>query len=118
MHLLNDDGSRTSSLNEAGDELFAKWFQKDDSVNDNMFHSDVRQQVKNFVRNVTFGEDDINADVLEDAINSLKSMKDPGPDGILDLVLKNINVRKPTFLKIINACLNLCCFPKEWKKII
>ena len=44
-------------------------------------------------------------------------MKAPGPDGILNLVLKkNINVITPSFLKIINACLNLCYFPKEWKK--
>ncbi|KAK2711144.1 hypothetical protein QYM36_012349, partial [Artemia franciscana] len=93
------------------------WFQKDDSVNDNLFHSYVRQQVQNFVQNVTSGVDEINADVLKDAIDSLKAMKAPGPDGILNLVLKkNINVITPSFLKIINACLNLCYFPKEWKK--
>ncbi|KAK2725755.1 hypothetical protein QYM36_000292 [Artemia franciscana] len=85
------------------------WFQKDDSVNDNMFHSDVRQQVQNFVQNVTSGVDEINADTLKDAIDSLKPMKAPGPDGILNLVLKkNINAITPSFLKIINACLNLC----------
>ena len=51
-------------------------------VNDNMFHSGLRQQVKNFVQNFTAGEDEINADVWKVATNSLKSMKAPGLDGI------------------------------------
>ena len=50
-----------------------------------MFHSDVRQQIKNFVQNVKSGEDKINADVLEDTANTLKSMKAPSRDRILIL---------------------------------
>ncbi|KAK2704307.1 hypothetical protein QYM36_016637 [Artemia franciscana] len=49
-----------------------------------------RQQVQYFLQNVTSGVDEINADVLKDAIDSLKPMKAPGPDGILNLVLKKI----------------------------
>jgi len=61
-------------------------FQKDDSFNDKMFHSDVSQQIINFVPNVKSGEDKINADVLKDTANTLKSMKAPGRDRILNLV--------------------------------
>ncbi|KAK2709962.1 hypothetical protein QYM36_013590 [Artemia franciscana] len=56
---------------------------------DNMSHSDVRK-VQNFVQNVTSGVDEINADVLKDASDSLKPMKAPGPDGILNFVLKKL----------------------------
>ena len=51
-----------------------------------MFHSDVRQQIINLVQNVKSREDKINADVLKDTANTLKSMKAPGRDRILNLV--------------------------------
>ena len=59
---------------------------------------------------------EVNLDELQETIRDTSSMKAGGPDGILNLVLKNnINVLSPIMLKIINTCLKLSYFPKEWK---
>lgn len=54
---------------------------------------------------------------LQNAAQSLRCNKAPGPDGIPVEVIKEIAVQRPEMLlKMYNTCLGEGIFPKQWKK--
>lgn len=56
-----------------------------------------------------------NAEIV-DAGQGIPTGKAPGPDGVPDLVIKQISAIKPEMLRdMFNACLRESTFPKEWK---
>jgi len=51
-----------------------------------------------------------------DAGQRIPNGRAPGPDGVPDLVIKQISTNKPEILRdMFNACLRESTFPKEWK---
>ncbi|KAK2710642.1 hypothetical protein QYM36_011983 [Artemia franciscana] len=58
-----------------------------------------------------------NASKRKVVVESIKPMKAPGPDGIMNFTIKkNINVLSPTLLKLFNSCLKTSYFPVLWKQ--
>lgn len=54
---------------------------------------------------------------LVELANALPSGKAPGPDGILDTVLKVVILKRPVEVaNVLNKCLRNGCFPSAWKE--
>ena len=105
------------SYQEAGEVFFDKWFTPDDCSTETSYHRQIRGQLEYVFDNNQDKLSPISTDSLQDAINSLKPLKAPGLDGIVNIVIKkNSHVLAPTLLKIYNACLNIMYFPRDWKK--
>ena len=117
IHVTKDDGSITTSTKEAGKVLFQKWFGKDDVSSDTQYHTKLRSVVTEILTMEDNDEITITEEDLSEAINSMRSLKAPGPDCIVSLILKkNINVITPSLLKILNAGITLRYFPSAWKR--
>uniref|UniRef100_A0A2S2P488 Reverse transcriptase domain-containing protein n=1 Tax=Schizaphis graminum TaxID=13262 RepID=A0A2S2P488_SCHGA len=59
---------------------------------------------------------EVNMAEVTEAISKIPLGKAPGPDGIPDMVIKEIAARKPqTLCRIFNLCLKHGSFPKTWK---
>lgn len=51
------------------------------------------------------------------AANRLAASKTPGPNGIMNEVMKKIAREAPTvLLEVMNKCLDECTFPARWKR--
>lgn len=62
------------------------------------------------------GFPEITTQEIIEAGRKIPTGKAPGPDGVPDLVIKQISVVKPeVFRELFNACLRDSTFPKEWK---
>ncbi|KAK2723726.1 hypothetical protein QYM36_002164, partial [Artemia franciscana] len=77
--------------------------------------------IRNETENISSENQDkmepITMEILQDVIKSIKPMKAPGPDGIMNFTIKkNINVLSPTLLKLFNSCLKTSYFPVLWKQ--
>ena len=117
IHVAKDNGVFAESYQEAGEVFFDKWFTPDDCSTETSYHRQIRGQLEYVFDNNQDKLSPISTDSLQDAINSLKPLKAPGLDGIVNIVIKkNSHVLAPTLLKIYNACLNIKYFPRDWKK--
>ncbi|KAK2716071.1 hypothetical protein QYM36_010595 [Artemia franciscana] len=81
----------------------------------------VVELIRNETENISSENQDkmepITMEILQDVIKSIKPMKAPGPDGIMNFTIKkNINVLSPTLLKLFNSCLKTSYFPVLWKQ--
>jgi hypothetical protein len=104
-------------------ELIANNFEKSHTLTQQMSHSNDKK-VNNFVK--TLGEDyqvnnDENTyattDEIKCIIKAMKNNKAPGFDGIQNILLKNLPENAISLLtKIINSCLRISYFPREFKK--
>lgn len=73
--------------------------------NNDIFHS------VHYISNRSFFEPISNHDILN-VLNSLKSAKSPGLDGLNSIVLKKLNVISFSLCCIFNRCVNEGYFPK------
>ena len=117
VHILKQDGSMTDSPKEAGEQLLGKWFSSDDNSNDSVAQKLIRNETENISSENQDKMEPITMEILQDVIKSIKPMKAPGPDGIMNFTIKkNINVLSPTLLKLFNSCLKTSYFPVLWKQ--
>ena len=60
--------------------------------------------------------EEISLEEARSALNSCKNRSAPGPDGIPNLILKNVSDHNfATIIKLYNHCLNTGYFPRHWK---
>ena len=82
IHITKDDGSITLSTKKAGEELFQKWFEKDDVS----FDTQLRSLVTDVLKIEDNEEIIITEEKLNEEINSMRPLKSPSPDCIVRLI--------------------------------
>ena len=104
-------------------EALADQFLENHSLTVNFRHS-IDKQVKNSVDSINRTEPcitqtsshHVNLDEIKKIIYKLKIKKSPGLDGIANILLKRLPETAVIYLTtIINKCVDLCYFPKQFK---
>lgn len=99
--------------------LAATFYPTDDRSTEDSFHAEVRREVERAAGNGELEEDDqpfTRAELLR-VVRTFSVRKAPGPDGFTaDICHILIDSNPECFLELVNGCLRLACFPKQWKE--
>ncbi len=122
IEMLKLDGDIVTSDAKIA-EVLANQFYENHSLTVNYKHS-IDKQVKNVVESINRTEPrtiqsnahHVDLSEIKKIISKLKIKKSPGLDGIANILLKRLPETAIMYLtKVINACVDFCCFPRQFK---